>query len=341
MRNILYIPKRLALAFILRTHAIWWWWIGEISGMIPKRWTSQRVWVAEMSGETFIFTRKDAKGKVAEAAQPVGKTVNLRISNEAVLHRTLNLPLSARFKLPTILANDLERQSPVNPSEVMFTYHILSVDRIAARLNVSLVMIRRDLVERAVAGLNSLGFKVRNICALDLYSGREDRMAATKQGSIRRVEPGQPVAAVLLLLAATLLTAAIFLRFSQQEAFAARLSNEAAQLETASSSARQLQRQLSAVRGQADFLALQRERPGMGVIFAEITRLLPDGTWLSSFTYDGKQLEIQGYSTQAAQLPAILESSKRFSEASFRAPMTQGPQPGVEQFDLSMNLAGQ
>jgi Tfp pilus assembly protein PilN len=78
----------------------------------------------------------------------------------------------------------------------------------------------------------------------------------------------------------------------------------------------------------------------MGVILAAITRALPDGTWLYSLDYDGETVQLQGYSTNAAALVAIFDGSALFRDAAFRAPMTQGPAPGLQQFDLSMNVAG-
>jgi Tfp pilus assembly protein PilN len=40
----------------------------------------------------------------------------------------------------------------------------------------------------------------------------------------------------------------------------------------------------------------------MGAILAEITDLLPDGTWLSNLNYDGREIEMQGYSSNASNL---------------------------------------
>jgi Tfp pilus assembly protein PilN len=236
------------------------------------------------------------------------------------------------------LQNDLERQSPVDPQAVLFTYRILAVERAASRLIVSLVLIRRDAVEAATARLQALGLRVQNIFAPDPEYGRDD-VLAPPQRAAPRLARHHLFAALLAVLALFLAGADIFVRAGQDQNIIAALAARAAQLNASAEAVQNIREQVEAGRDGAGFMAAQRLAPSMGAILAEITNRLPDGTWLTGLSYDGHALQLQGYSADASNLVPVFDASKLFTGAAFRAPMTQGPQPNLQQFDLSMDLA--
>jgi general secretion pathway protein L len=339
MRQLTQILRLAAVEAGLLAERAWHWWLHEILALVPSRWAGPGALVADMADADFVFAREGRAGALTKAAlRDAGGTVSLRLAPEAVLRRTLRLPVSARFRLRDILANDLDRQSPLDPAAVLFTYRILAVERAAARLVVCLVLVRRDLVEAAVAGLRELGFGVTDIRLSDAVHGGEDRLDPPTPAAPRLTRRHR-LAAALVALGCLSLAADLGLRIAAQQAAINRLSAAQAQLDAAASRVLDVQAAVRDAQNQAEFLAAQRATPGLGAVLAAVTRLLPDGTWATAISDDGHAVELQGYSTDAAGLVAIFDGSKMFADAAFRAPMTQGPRPDLQQFDLSMNLS--
>jgi general secretion pathway protein L len=87
------------------------------------------------------------------------------------------------------------------------------------------------------------------------------------------------------------------------------------------------------------FLAQQKQSPLLVKILAEVTKILPDNTWLVEFELHGREVRIRGYSAAASSLIALFDNSRLFTNAQFRAPSMQG-QNGAERFDLSFEVKG-
>jgi Tfp pilus assembly protein PilN len=62
---------------------------------------------------------------------------------------------------------------------------------------------------------------------------------------------------------------------------------------------------------------------GMIQILQELTRLLPTTAWIWNFKYNGKEIEISGFSDSAANLIPILNNSPLFEKVEFLAPVTK------------------
>jgi len=246
------------------------------------------------------------------------------------------LPVAARFRLRGLLAQDLERQSPLEPAAVLFTFKILAIERAASQLLVSLILVRRDVVEGAVGRIEAAGLRLKDVF-LDGVSLRNERFARRRGvGVVRR-----HLAAVLLAAAAAVFVVAdVGVRVERQARVLEALNAQAAQLDPAAARVEAMRDQAESLQPRIGFLAGQRAGPSLGVVLAAVTQALPDGTWLYALDYDGRQIQMQGYSNHAAALVAIFDGSALFRDAAFTAPMTQGPSPGLQQFDLSMTIAG-
>jgi general secretion pathway protein L len=72
----------------------------------------------------------------------------------------------------------------------------------------------------------------------------------------------------------------------------------------------------------------------------ELTRILPDDTWITRLDIKGSELEIQGQSASAAALIPLIESSSILQNPRFRSPVTQIPRSDVERFHLSAETRG-
>jgi Tfp pilus assembly protein PilN len=73
-------------------------------------------------------------------------------------------------------------------------------------------------------------------------------------------------------------------------------------------------------------------------VLSELAQTLPDGSWIYSFQLNGREARIDGFSSSASALIGLFDKSPLFANAQFRAPLTQAQQPGLERFDLSVEI---
>jgi Tfp pilus assembly protein PilN len=72
-------------------------------------------------------------------------------------------------------------------------------------------------------------------------------------------------------------------------------------------------------------------------LLAQLTKLLPDGTWLQELQISEDTVEIYGFSNRAADLVPPLENSPYFTQVEFTAPITRDNQ-NKEVFRIRMRL---
>ena len=78
-------------------------------------------------------------------------------------------------------------------------------------------------------------------------------------------------------------------------------------------------------------------RPVVDVL-KEVTRLLPDDTWLQQLELKVDKLQLRGESAQALGLIGRLEASPLFQEVVFLSPVVQVPGKKQERFHLSARV---
>jgi general secretion pathway protein L len=72
-------------------------------------------------------------------------------------------------------------------------------------------------------------------------------------------------------------------------------------------------------------------------LFQQLTKLLPDGTWLQELRIGEDTVEIDGFSSHAAELVPPLENSPYFTQVEFTAPIIRDNQ-NQEVFRIRMRL---
>lgn len=345
----------------------WKWWLAELLGMLPTslldllrahrarvtmKLTSEEIVVSRVragsQSELLRFACGDLgnSGRVATARVALYRmvatrqAVDLRLPSSDVLRKTIELPLGATRNLRKILRFELERQSPLEPDHVYFDHHVVRRDKPANKLAVELRIVKREVVNRAVSTCRSLGLEPASIGFIE--EERPFKLAGTVAGSqmAARRRSQRWVTLGLAGIGCLLLAAILYVGWVQQRAVA---SDVAARLVEAKAQAKATDRLREQVKGMAsrtEFLARQKANPLLVKVLAEITRTLPDGTWLFQFEMHGSEIRVSGYSPAAPQLVSLFDTSPLFTNTRFRAPLTQGPTTGLERFDLSFEIKG-
>jgi general secretion pathway protein L len=75
-------------------------------------------------------------------------------------------------------------------------------------------------------------------------------------------------------------------------------------------------------------------------VLNELTKALPDNTWLSRLSQNKDEVKISGYSAAASELIPRIDSVPLFKNPTFASPIVQDAERKLERFDISFELKG-
>jgi general secretion pathway protein L len=351
-------------AWRVRLGAYWRWWTGELEKVTYEHFAALRgvsdVPNFAIEGNELVLveprtavgadTRIDlaaldgvrARSALQSLLRRVGETrsrVRLCLRQGEALVRRVSMPIATEENLEQVLAFEMDRLTPFRAEDVYFDYRVVSRDAAAGQLVVQLGVARRELVDARVERLRGLGANVQGVAVRDGITPPAaplDLLPSEQRGeretSRERMVQRSLAAAVLILFALAL---AIPLWQKRQTVIALMPLVDRAQQEAQATDrvARQLEREAD----DYNFL-LARKHANYPVLayVEEISRLLPDSTWLQQLTVksNGKTRDVQmtGETTSSSKLIEILAQSKLLRNPAPRGTMTRGSMPNSERF---------
>jgi general secretion pathway protein L len=282
-------------------------------------------------------------------AGPVRIVIALAASQ--VLRKTITLPAAVEDNLAQALAYDLDRHTPFKPDEMYFDAIVVGRDPAKRQIRVDWAAALRTLVDQMRRRAESWGATVVAVTpasttgalplsgpVLNLLPGAGQAQTSSR----RRWEIWVPLA---LIAAAALFATALPLW--QKRGYAIALLQQAGQARAQADASGALRDELERLTGDYNF-ALQKKYayPTALQSVEEVSKLLPDDTWLTQFelknTAKGKEprreILLRGESANAGHLVSLFEASRLFEQAAPRSPTTKiQPGPG-EIFDLGAQL---
>jgi len=270
-----------------------------------------------------------------------------------VLRKTLVLPAAIEENLRQAIEWDLDRHTPFAADQLYFDAVVVGRDPQNTSIHVDWAAALRSHVDQAVRQAQSWGAVVVAVtpevavanAAVPILPSRLNLLPAearTDAAPWRRWQFWLPLGLVLVIVAA-----AVAVPIWQKRERVIGLLKEAAEARAQAAAADTLRAEFEKMTGDYNFaLARKFGFPPAVQLIEDVTRLLPDDTWLLQFELKtpsrGKEptreIVLRGESGSASRLVALLEESKLFEQASPRSPMTKiQPGPG-EIFDLGAQL---
>jgi len=355
-KSLQHLSRRLGLGRFLD------WWLGELSAMIPRvlpgasRTTMERRVRVEISGTHVAFSRM-ASGKIAVAGRldmasldatgqkqafqsELNKIVRqkaeiaLCLPPEQVLRKKLSLPLAAEENLRQVIAFEMDRHTPFEAEQVYFDYRLAHRDK---QLEVSLVVAPRAVIDEPLRHLAAWGAQVTAVLVADdvtdgmpwnlLPAGQRQKDRNTR---LSRFNIALASGAVVLFCVALALP--VWQKRENVKALHPLLDKAHQQAVVAED----LRRQFEALMAEYNYLLdKKRESPPVVAVLEDVTRVLPDDTWVQQFDLKGKEMQIQGETASSSKLVGLFEQAKTLHNASFRAPLTKGQGANSEHFQLA------
>lgn len=345
------------------------WWGGELAALIPLRWRAlllrgnARLLYEAQGQDLRVLAAGDGQERellrlpLSEAAAlapsleaALGDRAGARprwllLSGERVLRRRMSLPAAAADRLRDVLAFELDRQTPFRSEEVAFDHRLLRRDETTRQLEVELVVLPRAALDAALAPLGPQAAHLDGVDVRDPDAPAEgggtlgvnllppDRRAA-------RRDPTRWLNLALLALAALGTGIALWQTLENRRAAVAALSEQIDQRKREAQQVQRLRAQLDDAAGGANFLARARAaRPTMLELLNDITRRVPDGSWLERLSVNSDKVALVGLSEQASSLVAALQPSPFLRSPALSGSVQADPRNRRDRFTVAADLA--
>ncbi len=335
------------------------WWRSELLGALPPAW---REWVSAqpplltlepiaagwrlrrwragtIDAEVAATSEREALAQAVQGMQPESDEAQrqiLLLPTERTLRRRLTLPLAAEEHLAQVLGFEIDRQTPFRADQIYFDHRIVKRDPVARNMVVEMLAVPRTVLDEALQALGPLPLDSADVAVADVPAGF-NLLPADRRA--RRVDKRMRINFILGVCAVALLALVMWQSLDLREKAIEDLSEEVAAARTLATQSAELKRQLrDAIEG-ANFLAKKKSEQAVNVeVLSEVTKLVPDDTWLERLSLVGTQVQLQGQSSRADKLIGILTKSRCLHNPQFQGIIQPDGATGKERFNLAADL---
>lgn len=322
-------------------------WRPEYVDGVPKLVAAARV---PLNGDPAEI---DAAGHAAVTAvtPPAGGTrapkVIVALPVRQVLRKQLLLPAAVEENLVQALAYDLDRHTPFRAEQLYFDATVSERNAASKTIRVDWAAALKTVVDAARRQVEAWGAvplavipgpAAMPLPRLNLIPDAE----RVRPALWRRWQIWAPTA-----LVAVFALAAVLVPLAQKREYAIALNQQTESARQQALAADAIRQQLERMQEDYNFvLARKYTYPNAVQVVDDVTRVLPDDTWLTQLevktSTKGKDIQremlLRGESSNAGKLISLLEDAKLVEQAALRSPTTKiQPGPG-EVFDLGAQL---
>ena len=340
------------------------WWLGELRQAMPAAWQEKLQHamrrVGFTLGEGLLSLAVDENRRLIELdAFPLSQDAALQrqeiedllrrselleaprfllLERDAVLTKELSLPLATEPNLAQVLAFEMDRQTPFRAGSVYYDWKVTDRTGTPGQLKLQLFVVPRSDVDRAVTALTDRGLSLGGVDVRD----HDRTLGLNLLPADRRVRTTNPRArlnlalgAACVVLLALVMAQSLYLRahqVSELEAAIAGVQDEAREVA-------QIRKQIEDASEAAGFLASRRTAMPLAIeVLADVTRILPDDTFLDRLVIGADTVQMQGKSRNAQQLIEKVNESPLLDAAAFRGSTRLDARTGLEIFEVNASV---
>jgi general secretion pathway protein L len=338
------------------------WWAGELAFLVPSKLKKLLGGASEYllltkdeeglsalhlsaSGERFLgrFTLDEAGARrrerlMEENVELAEAKMVLRLTAGQAIRKTIKLPAAAEENLTQVLAFEMDRLTPFKSDQVYFGARVLARSPATRQITVELILTPRGKLDALLNDLAVWGWRPDIVDLEDQAAPGAYNLLPAKYRAVGSRWPR--IANLALGTAIVILTGALV----ALPLLHAR--SEVEDLEERVRKAGKIAKEVEALRQQTDTLLHQtrflqekkRSEPVLVDMLEELSRVIPDNTWLNGLQYKDRRIVIQGQSPSASSLIELIEASPSFKNTSFVSPVTKDVGNSLERFQIASDI---
>jgi len=325
---------------------LWAWWSGEILNMVPRKFRDlidrqERVLIITAEGgrlEARLLPAPespDVPSTNPETLWPEADIAIIELSPLQAIRRRVSLPFGTEDRLSDVLGYEMDRLTPYAREDVYFDFRIESRDTERRVVNIDLVVALRQTVDVILERLKQLDIVPSKVTLRGGIAG-SDQMSMNllpARSDARSISRREVVPVATTVCAALLAVTALAYPVAHKWLRMQELDAEIERLTPVALAAQETKDQISAALRQGGFFAEKwASIPTKIQLLDEITRVIPDDTWLSQVQIKGDMVRIQGESEGASSLIGLMETSELFRDVSFSSTVTKNPRTSNDRF---------
>ena len=338
-----------------------WWWEGLLLAL-PERWRARLrhapdIVTVEAQDGRLVFKLHDGAGRrlreeraIPAQELPGRSGINHWLENhendidlillvppDRRLDKRLAYPLASEQDLRAVMGHDMDRQTPFTGEQVYFDYTVTRKDRSNGRVHVHLHLVLKKTLHDLLDALSFLVLKP-GLATTDL-DGRAAGINFIPEAERPGGDKFDNRFKLTALLSVILLVVALYMPLMRYGALAEQLEQEVGENRAQAMQAQTLIDRKQDILARANFLTDQ-ERYQTPFIRAlhELTRCLPDDTWIAQLAINEGDIQLRGEALAAASVIRLIEQSDYFEKAAFRSPVTKSANGQKEQFHVAARL---
>jgi general secretion pathway protein L len=320
------------------------WWFDELRQALPVAWQQRlqhalrRVTLAINDDslvvgvdEGRVLQKLDSFSITQDAPLQQQQITDLLAENElleaprfllldgvAVLRKEMTLPVAAEANLIQVLTFEMDRQTPFRASDIYFDWKIRERGGDTGQIRLEIFVVPRGEVDKSVRYLRARNLAPAGVDILE--SGKslglnllpaEQRLRTVN----RKARMNFSLAGAAAVLLTLIMTQSLYLRAHQ----VTELEGAIADVQGEARRVQRIKEQIGDSSEAAAFLTVRREGSPLAIeVLADVTRLLPDDTYLDRLVIGQTSVQMQGKSQNAQQLIELVNESELLGKASFR-----------------------
>ncbi|MBB1059075.1 PilN domain-containing protein [Marilutibacter spongiae] len=286
---------------------------------------------------------------IAGDADPLGRLLAPRLAElprwlllpaSSCLRRRLVLPAAAADRLRDVVGFEVDRQTPFDVADVAYDARLLGRRERDGQLDVELVVVPRSALAPQLAALGALA---DGLAGIDVAGEDGQPIGVNLLPPEQRRQQRDPwrvwnwgLATLAVLATGLMLWQVLQNRRAAAEAFEARIADQAA---AGRQAAEKRQRLVSLIEGQAFLDATRAKRPTSVEVIDELTRRLPDNTYLEKLSLEDQRMMLIGLSSEAPALISRLQGAPYWRSPALAGALQPDPTSGRDRFTLTAELA--
>ncbi len=337
------------------------WWLSELAGMLPnvdmRSNNNQHVFSVELNAKDYILQWREENNVVSsqskftseEAASLFNKSIgrnknllvhscDLRIASKLILKKEISLPIATEENIENVIAYEIDRYTPFKKDDVYYSVQIKERDKKEKKIIVLLRVIRKSLLDDVSKFAKDCELSIDDIYCLE-EEGEEKISFVGFSGNQQHKKNKNSVGKFLLMLAIILSLVALIFPIGKNYWIGMQLEEQLNAKEGEITEVKQLLAEYKSIKGNVELVEqLSLNNIKVVRLLNDLTAIIPDDTSLNRFSLEEDVVRIQGLSSSASKLIPLLDSSEKFSEVRFAAPVTQNAETGKEKFTIEIRL---